>query len=79
METLGTLTFQLLVLIWGVGLPAWVITSLVKNPGLTPAARVLLAGLTVCDRSSGLSPRRFWRSGDEATASGSKLTLKTGG
>ena len=48
METLGTLMFQLLVLIWGVGLPVWVVASLVKNSELTPAARVLLAGLTIC-------------------------------
>lgn len=48
METLGTLTFQLLVLIWGVGLPAWVIASLVKSQDLTPADRVLLTGLTIC-------------------------------
>ena len=48
METLGTLMFQLLVLIWGVGLPVWVVASLVRNPELTTAARVLLAGLTIC-------------------------------
>ena len=48
METYGTLMLQLLVLVWGVGLPVWVVASLVKNPELTAVTRILLAGLTIC-------------------------------